>query len=349
MIRDRGSVILRVTRVLLGAAVFGSLCGQGCPNSGNVTSYDRFPERPELKLVAGLGASSDAPIEGKVSTAVQLTVYVQGGQPPYFVTFDFKDGSSAETTVVQIDPLQVAQPMGACVHSFPRTGQYVVTAGVTDAFERVAFTDIYVRVTSESDGGSGTGGTDLSSLTYCSIMLNAWGHFEETAIYDWQGPSPYKYEMGCGGHWFGSGSFTGNTFRAQWTARPDPGAGSITETGELRVTVDPVTLQVTSFFATRTQTDPREGTTADVTKSSVSGSGIPKIRYAPSSSLGSFLECGCDRAQVCTALGDSFKYRVDRAPSEWLTVVAYTELKDYDCDQTDPKATISIVFQSESE
>jgi len=342
MMRDRGSLILRVTRVLLGAAVFGAACGQGCPNSGNATSYDRFPERPELKVVAGLGATADAPIEGKVGIAVQLTVYVQGGQAPYFATFDFKDGSSAETTVVPIDPLQVAQPMGACTHIFPRVGEYVVTAGVTDAFERAAFTDIYVRVTAGSDSGSGAGGVDLSSLTSCSIMLNAWGHFEEPAVYDWQGPSPYKYELGCGGHWFGTGSFADKTFRAKWTARPDPNGSSSTQTGELRVTVDPVTLQVTSFFATRTETSG-----GDVTESSVSGSGIPKIRYAPPSNLGSFLECGCEGAQVCTALGGSFKYRVDRAPSEWLTVVAYTELKDYDCDHTDPKATISIVFMSE--
>lgn len=347
MLTGDRTLMVRLVLCMAVAAVLGGASGQGCENTDNVTWYDQYPERPPIEVRPAAGLSANNPIEAEVNTSVAMAVYIQGGQPPYNVTFHFQDGTEPELTTALMDPTQTWQPVAGCTHRFAQSGLFIVAAAVRDAFERVAFADIYVKVTGEA--ATTQQPVDLSPFKSCTVTVVVRGHFREPPVYSWQGTANYDYDYVCADRWSGTSSFSGNTFTATWANRVDPLLGA-TENGELHVTVDPQTLEVISFSASRTETRAFEGTVSEVTTSSISGKepcSIPKVGYFPPPEYTPLLNCSIVGQEACSQLGPR-NYRVDRTPNEWYSPVPWTLLMGYDCGSMDDATPeITIVFEAE--
>ena len=177
---------------------------------------------------------------------------------------------------------------------------------------------------------------DLSLLKSCTITLSVQGHFREPQSEEWQPIGEYyDYDAPVYEQWFGTGSFEGSTFTAIWTDRVVPPSSS-SESGMLRVTIQPETLLVTRFAAMRTETNG-----ANVTTSVVNGGDVRMVAYGAPPIAG--LECMAVGDDVSSRVTE-FEYQVTRGPDEWLTVVPWTELTSWDC--YDIAAGIQIVFKA---
>jgi hypothetical protein len=169
------------------------------------------------------------------------------------------------------------------------------------------------------------------------------GRYREPPIYDWQGTGVWEYTSVFWDQWFGTGSFTGNTFTATWTDRPTDSVSNTTETGIITVTVDPTTFKVTSFYATHTRTDPLEIEGGGVTTATIRGNTPPMISHNSSAQF-AHLRYSTTGVNTCDYI-DALEYRVDRRPSEWVTNLPWTLLIGRDCLGTEPTPGIEIVLK----
>ncbi|MBN1492440.1 MAG: hypothetical protein JXA69_21185 [Phycisphaerae bacterium] len=188
---------------------------------------------------------------------------------------------------------------------------------------------------------------DLSALTKCAISVNVHGHFRQPPIYEWQGSELQSYDSDISQTWTGTGSFSGNTFSASWSRA----AGTISgepydSTGSLTVTLDPITRDVMSFTANKTETSPAGTEPVTVTTASIGGRGLPLRYYLNAPQYAPYLECDATGNTVCQTI-DSFQYRVEQSESEWVTVVPWTEMWDFTCDDADWDPVVVISFTTE--
>ncbi len=115
--------------------------------------------------------------------------------------------------------------------------------------------------------------------------------------------------------WEGEGAFSDHTFTASWTGVTDPLGG--VSTGDLTVVLDPVTLDVTSFTASKIYTDAWGFESVD----SVSGSNIPFYEIATLPNP--YLSCRALGATACSRITSLQYVLTETATGDWEELDQY--------------------------
>jgi hypothetical protein len=138
-------------------------------------------------------------------------------------------------------------------------------------------------------------------------------HLEDSYGNDWWDAN--WYEM-----WEGVGEWNGNTFTASWANRPLPGIG--TTSGDLTITIDPVTWDVVSFRAAQTKLSTTGFTFVD----SIIGGNVPCVDKTASPA--SHKLCQLTGTDACSGMSVYAYRRINNENGAWI------ELDSFHCQAT---------------
>lgn len=167
------------------------------------------------------------------SAALELSISYAGVDPDYISLLVYKEKDGVLEFVNEGNTVHVKDLKDLTIYG------YEILAVVVNSFTEEPYTEkpkinLTARVTKQP-------------YNWCSIsigLLSAQFTTDEDSTF-WDEEWAIRWE--------GEGTFSGNTFTASWSGRPEPG-GEVS-TGELTVVLDPATLDVTSFSAQEIYTD----------------------------------------------------------------------------------------------